>query len=78
MRLARLKREDPAAVAQEDLRALMNVDDVIEMVQKYPTVNECTHFACVMDPVEGRVVWCRRWMEPVTDEWIREHVSDIW
>ena len=62
----------------DNMRALMQADDVIEMVQKYPTTNECSHFACVMDPGQGTVLWCRRWIEPVSARWIRAHMSDTW
>jgi hypothetical protein len=59
-----------------DLKTLCTVDDIVELVQKYPTTNECTHFACVMDPLEGTVAWCRRWMRPVGARWIRAHMSE--
>jgi hypothetical protein len=51
----------------------MNVQDVIGLVQRYPTTNETTHFACVMDPDTGRIVWCRSWKKSVGARWIREH-----
>ncbi|KAK5726305.1 hypothetical protein LTR17_012834 [Elasticomyces elasticus] len=47
--------------------------DVVTLVQQYPTTNEMTHFACVMDPQQGTIVWCRRWVEPVGANWIRNH-----
>ena len=59
-------------------KTLCTVNDMVELVQKYPTTNECTHFACVMDPSEGSVAWCRRWMEPVGAKWIRAHMSKTW
>lgn len=46
---------------------LPTVDDIVELVQKYPTTNECTHFAAVLDPLEGRIAWCRYWREPIDD-----------
>lgn len=57
---------------------VLGIGDVVEMIQLYPTTNETTHFACVMDPREGRVVWCRAWMEPVGARWIRAHLSDAY
>ena len=36
---------------------------VIDWVSAHPTTNECTHFAVVLDPREGRVVWVRRYTE---------------
>jgi hypothetical protein len=41
------------------------VDDIVEMAQKYPTSNECTHFAAVMDPTAGKFAWCRYWRRPI-------------
>lgn len=64
--------------AGADVNSLMELDDVVQMVQKYPTTNECTHFACVMDPTEGMISWCRRWMKPVSAKWIRSHMSETW
>lgn len=42
----------------------VTIEDLQKWMGMYPTVNECTHFAAIMDPKEGDVVWCRRWMEP--------------
>ena len=36
--------------------------DVIKWMEKYPILNECTHFACVMDPREGKVVYLKRYI----------------
>lgn len=33
--------------------------EVIKWVSAYPTTNECTHFAVIMDPKGGNVVWNR-------------------
>ncbi|KAM0722517.1 hypothetical protein Q7P37_001958 [Cladosporium fusiforme] len=52
---------------------LPKVEDIVEMVQKYPTTNECTHFAVVMDPQEGCIAWCRYWQQPIGAKWIRNH-----
>lgn len=61
-------------VTPEERRALMKVEDVVDLVQYYPTTNECSHYACVMDPSRGRIEWCRRWLQPVNEEWIEDHV----
>lgn len=76
LRVAKSKHH-PKSI-DRDLKALCTVDDVIELVQQYPTTNECTHFACVMDPLEGNVSWCRRWIRPVGANWIRAHMSETW
>ena len=41
---------------------------VIDWISKYPTTNECTHFAAVMDPKRGTVIWCRAYPDPRTSE----------
>jgi hypothetical protein len=46
---------------------LPSVEDIVELVQRYPTTNECTHFAAVLDPLEGKIAWCRYWLEPVDE-----------
>ena len=64
MRKTKLRRKS----ADDGRRALMEIEDVVNLVQRYPTTNECTHFACVMDPTEGTVSWCRRWKVPRSEE----------
>ena len=71
LRAAKSKKHPKAAV-----KTLCTTEDIVELVQKYPTTNECTHFACVMDPTEGSVAWCRRWTKPVGAKWIRAHMSE--
>lgn len=44
---------------------LPTADDIVGMVQQYPTSNECTHFAAVMDPIAGKFAWCRFWRRPI-------------
>ncbi|THC93776.1 hypothetical protein EYZ11_006753 [Aspergillus tanneri] len=39
--------------------------EVVDWTTAYPTTNEMTHFAVVMDPSEGRVLWIRRYLEPL-------------
>lgn len=78
MRVAAAKRAGLANPSPEELKKLLTTRDVVEMVQKYPTTNETTHYACVMDPKEGKVVWCRKWGKPVGARWIREHRSGTW
>ncbi|KAK4621638.1 N-acylethanolamine-hydrolyzing acid amidase [Fulvia fulva] len=65
-----------AASDEDSLRRVLNVDDIVKMVQRYPTTNETTHYACVMDPTQGDIKWCRRWVKPVTSRWTREHASN--
>ena len=76
----RLRNEQPrrSAIVDNELRTAMEVEDIIELVQMYPTTNEVTHFACVLDPKEGTVAWCWKWDKPVSAKWIREHQSETW
>ena len=48
-----------------DAKILPAVDDIVEMVQRHPTSNECTHFAAAMDPIAGKFAWCRYWRRPI-------------
>lgn len=52
--------------------AVPTKEDIVQLVQLYPTTNECTHFACVMDPREGAVVWCGRWRKRITNAYAEE------
>ncbi len=40
-------------------------EKVVEWVESYPTANEETHFAVVMDPKEGKVIYARRYLKPI-------------
>lgn len=60
----RMKRRTPGLA--EDQIAVKE-ESLIKMIQKWPITNECTHFACVMDPTKGEILWCRRWKEPVLE-----------
>ncbi|KAE9986365.1 hypothetical protein EG328_005868 [Venturia inaequalis] len=55
-------KEDCATI--EDLQAWMVM---------YPTANNETQFAAIMDPKEGEIAWCRRWTEPLVNRRIRVH-----
>ena len=39
--------------------------EVIEWVSAWPTTNECTHFAAVLDPLAGQVAWANRYLKSV-------------
>lgn len=56
----RLKRRKSGA-AEDEMNILPG--QVIKWVQGWPTTNECTHYAVVMDPKAGDVVWARRWLD---------------
>jgi hypothetical protein len=48
--------EEDVAVGQRDVQRWMT---------SYPITNECTHYAVIMDPKKGEIVWTRRWKEPL-------------
>jgi hypothetical protein len=48
---------------------LPSVEDIVELVQRYPTTNECTHFAAVLDLLSGRIAWYRYRLEPIDEGW---------
>lgn len=78
MKAARAGKAGLRKASRDERKALLDLDDVVTLVQKYPTTNESTHFACVLDPSEGSVRWCRRWVRPISSKWIREHQSETW
>lgn len=51
----------------EDVGAHVQRVDVVEWLGKWPITNECTHYATVMDPKEGNIVWLKRFLEPVLE-----------
>jgi hypothetical protein len=42
-------------------------NEVISWVSAWPTTNECTHFAAVLDPTTGEVVWTKRYLTPIDE-----------
>ncbi|KIW92471.1 uncharacterized protein Z519_06318 [Cladophialophora bantiana CBS 173.52] len=60
-RKSKKEGKDPAQVERN---LAVTTDEVIEWVSSYPTTNEQTHFATIMDPLSGQVVWTRIYSEP--------------
>ncbi|KAH0564959.1 hypothetical protein GP486_001653 [Trichoglossum hirsutum] len=58
--------KDPDSFPTEDQGVAVTMKEVVRWVNKFPTTNECTHFACVMDPKDGKIVYVRRYQEPIT------------
>ena len=61
------KSKKSARRAKQDVidEGFVSTQAVCEWMDVYPIVNEETHFAVVMDPREGKVVWVKRYLEPV-------------
>jgi hypothetical protein len=49
---------DAIVTDTEDVCATQN--EVVNWLTTYPVVNECTHYAAVMDPSEGDIVWLQK------------------
>ena len=44
-------------------RQVLGVENITEWIDLYPITNEETHFAAIMDPKAGKVVWVERYIE---------------
>jgi hypothetical protein len=56
------------AAASENHDVTATPEELIRWTATYPTTNEMTHFAAVMDPTSGRVIWIRRFLDPLPFE----------
>ncbi|KAL5336845.1 beta subunit of N-acylethanolamine-hydrolyzing acid amidase-domain-containing protein [Aspergillus crustosus] len=59
----------PLAITTSDNKVTATLDEVVTWTTRYPTTNEMTHFATVMDPARGTVAWIRRYPEPLECDW---------
>lgn len=59
----RRRRKD---VNRGDADTAMSVTEsqLVKWVEAWPTTNECTHYATIMDPVAGDFVYLKRYLEP--------------
>ncbi|KAM0720720.1 hypothetical protein Q7P37_004857 [Cladosporium fusiforme] len=44
---------------------LPSMGSICGIMQRYPTLNEATHYSAVMDPMEGKIAWSRHWRNPL-------------
>jgi len=58
------KKNQPGTSTEE---MYVTQNELSTWLQDYPITNESTHFACIMDPSRGEVVWLRRWKEMECD-----------
>ena len=49
-------QEEDVAVAEKQL---------VRWTTTWPTANECTHYAAILDPARGEIFWSRRWKRPI-------------
>lgn len=45
----------------------VGTEELVSWVSSWPTTNECTHYAAIMDAHDGRVVWAKRYPEPIQE-----------
>ncbi|OJJ47714.1 hypothetical protein ASPZODRAFT_131272 [Penicilliopsis zonata CBS 506.65] len=48
-----------------DIEVTATLEEIVNWTTTYPTTNEMTHLAVVMDASEGKVSWIRRYPEPL-------------
>lgn len=56
-----------ADVDDEDSGVSVKKADIVDWLCIWPVSNECTHYAVVMDPKKGSVVWLKRYLEPLVE-----------
>lgn len=67
LRLRRKKEEEAemerrqASMSRDDSDLAISAKEAISWLTTYPVVNEETHYATIMDPSEGKVVWVTRY-----------------
>ncbi|GAQ05263.1 hypothetical protein ALT_2584 [Aspergillus lentulus] len=54
-----------SAESSENHEVAATPAEIIQWTAAYPTTNEMTHFSAVMDPTTGRVIWIRRFRDPL-------------
>lgn len=60
------RNTDVIETAKEDDEDIATTPkEAIKWVSDWPITNETTHYAVVMDPTEGEVVWVKRYLHPV-------------
>lgn len=64
----RSKRATLGQAIQGEADTTITETEVIEWISAYPTTNEQTHFAAIMDAKSGNVVWNRAYADPLDPE----------
>jgi len=66
----------------EDLGVSVKKADVINWLETWPVTNAATHYAVVMDPKKGDILWLRRFLQPADcpseDNSINHDDSESW
>lgn len=59
---------DPSSTDMNDIAQSISVtkEELTRWTSSFPTTNECTHCAAILDPgAKGEIVWSRRYLQPV-------------
>ncbi|KAI3400769.1 hypothetical protein diail_1978 [Diaporthe ilicicola] len=64
---AAFRRRNKNRRDEEDTAVNVTKSELVKWVGAWPTTNECTHYATIMDPVSGDFVYVRRYLGPVTE-----------
>ncbi|KAL2870093.1 uncharacterized protein BJX67DRAFT_306096 [Aspergillus lucknowensis] len=59
----------PPSITPSEPEITATLDEIVSWTSRYPTTNETTHFATVLDPAKGTVAWIRRYPEPLDCSW---------
>lgn len=54
-------KEQENGSGEETTMATAALSEIVQWTSTYPITNELTHFATIMDPLEGRIAWIRRY-----------------
>ncbi|KAJ0414407.1 beta subunit of N-acylethanolamine-hydrolyzing acid amidase-domain-containing protein [Aspergillus carlsbadensis] len=60
---------DPTPSSPAEHEATATLEELVTWTSRYPTTNEMTHFATVLDPVKGSIAWIKRYLEPLECDW---------
>lgn len=54
-----------ATLAEIEQNMTVTQEELVRWTTSFPTTNECTHFAAIMDPSTGKVTWSERYPHPL-------------
>ncbi|KAI9707785.1 MAG: hypothetical protein M1836_000747 [Candelina mexicana] len=69
--------DDPTSQDGDLGNGSVSQEQVINWMGQYPILNECTHFAVLMDPREGKVLWLKRRLEAYSAPDVEDSTDDI-
>lgn len=57
--------KNAATLAEIERNMTVTKEELVRWTRTFPTTNECTHFAAILDPSTGQVAWSERCLEPL-------------